>query len=318
MANNLQFATVFQSWLDEELTHRSYTGWMTPNESMVDYAGGKDIKIAQMDVSGLGDYKPVTDGSAYPNGAVSLVWKPYEFTMDRAVRFLLGRTDPSDSHFMATTENIMRLFAQKQLAVEQDIYRFNRLYAALLAKTKWASHIKTLTADLTSGNIISTVSDLSTLVKEDSNEEQNFVAFMTMKHEPIFREALKNSHNAVEFGKTVSINGASYRCAVVNELPVIFVPSSRMQTAIKINDGRTAGQTEGGIVKDASSQQIELLLTSSDAVIAAGKVDSVKVIAADDQQTSDETTINYHYVYDCWGIDNQLATVGAIVRGSGA
>ncbi len=154
MPNNIEYAEVFQGFLDEELEHRSYTGWMAPDDSMIQYEGGKDVKIAQLDVSGLGDYKPVTDGSAYPNGSVSLKWVPYTFTMDRAVRFLMGRTDPTDSAFMLTSENVMRTFASKQLVPEQDMYRFNAIYAALKAKSELASHIKTLSAALTKDNCV--------------------------------------------------------------------------------------------------------------------------------------------------------------------
>ncbi len=312
MPNNIEYAEVFQGFLDEELEHRSYTGWMAPDDSMIKYEGGKEVKIAQIDVSGLGDYKPVTDGSAYPNGSVNLKWVPYTFTMDRAVRFLLGRTDPSDSAFMLTSENVMRAFASKQLVPEQDMYRFNAIYAALKAKSDLASHIKTLGTALTKDTCVSYVTEFFSQIKEASNEDQNFVAFMAMRYEPLFRAASNSNHSSVQFSKTVTINGVTYKCALVNDLPIIFVPSARLQTVIKVNDGRTEGQTAGGIIADATSKGIALMIMSSDAVVALGKVDSVKVISCDEQQTSDETTINYHYVYDCWALDNQLATVGVV------
>lgn len=287
---------------------------MVPDDSMIQYEGGETVKIAQLAVSGLGDYKAATDGSAYPNGSVSLKWVPYTFTMDRAVRFLLGRTDPSDSGFMLTSENVMRTFASKQLVPEQDMYRFNAVYAALLAKTSLASHIKPLATALTKDNCVSYVTDFFGQIKEDSNEDQNFVAFMAMKYESLFRSASNSNNNSVQFNKTVTINGVTYKCAMVNDLPIVFVPSSRMQTVIKVNDGRTEGQTAGGIVADATSKGIALIIMSSDAAIALGKVNSIKVISADEQQTSDEATINYHYLYDCWTMDNQLDTVGIVTE----
>ncbi|MFV0497483.1 MAG: hypothetical protein ACK5L0_04820 [Candidatus Fimivivens sp.] len=318
MPNDITYAETFQGFLDEELEHRSYTGWMVPEESMIQYEGGDTVKIAQLTVSGLGDYKATTDGSAYPNGSVSLKWMPYTFNMDRAVRFLLGRTVPSDSGFMLTSENVMRTFASKQLVPEQDMYRFNAIYAARLAKdaaeTDKADQVKSLSVELTKDNCVDYVTNFYSIIKEASNEEQNFVAFMAMKYEPLFRAASSSNHNSVQFGKTVTINGITYKCAIVNDLAIVFVPSSRMQTVIKVNDGRTEGQTAGGIVKDATSKGIALIIMSSDAVIALGKVDSIKVIPCDVQQTSDETTINYHYMYDCWPMDNQLATVGIVTE----
>lgn len=314
MANNISFPDKYQSFIDEELEHGSYTQWMQPNETQVDYSGGKDVKIAQLTVGGMGNYDTQATGGAYPKGSVKLVWKPYTIEMDRAVQFDLGRTVPSDSGWMATTENVTRTFGRTQLVPEQDIFRFNRVYSHLAARSDLASHIKTLTAALTAANAVSTITDLFTLLKEDSNDEQDFVCFMSAKNEPLFREISKTNHNDIQFGKTVSINGFSYKCMILNELPVVFVPSKRMQTAIKVLDGRTAGQEAGGIVADTSSKQVEFLILSSEAAIAIGKVDSLKIFPCDVMQSSDETTINYHFLYDCWVLDNMLTTVGAAVQ----
>lgn len=312
MPNSIEYAEKYQGFIDEELEHRSYTEWMTPNDDAIEYTGGKDIKIAQLDVSGLGNYS-ASGTSHYPDGTVTMGWKTYTMEMDRAVRFELGRLDPSDSNFIVTTENVTREFARKRLVPEQDIYRFNRMYNALKAKTAYASHLLSLSSGLTAENAVSSVTGLFTQIKEDANEDLDFVCFMAMKNEQVFRAASKQNHHDLQFGKTVSINGYSYRCMLCNELPVIFVPSKRLQTVIKVNDGRTKGQEAGGIVADTTSEQIEFLITSSDAAIAAGKIDSLKLFTADENQTGDEALILYHYLYDCWVLDNQVASLGAAV-----
>lgn len=317
MPNRIDYAEKYQSFIDEELVHRSYTEWMTPNDDQIEYTGGKDIKIAQLDVSGLGDYS-ASGGSHYPSCTVSMAWKPYTMEMDRAVRFELGRLDPSDSNFIVSTENVTRTFSRKRLAPEQDIYRFNRIYNALKGKPEYSSHLLALTSALTADNAVSLVTDLLTTIKEDSNEDPDFVCFMAAKNESVFRAASKNNHHDLQFGKSVAINGYSYRCMLCNELPVIFVPSKRMQTVIKVNDGRTPGQEAGGIVADPTSEQIEFLIASSDAAIAVGKIDSLKVFTADENQTGDESLIMYHYLYDCWVPDNQIVTLGAAIQTGGA
>lgn len=314
MPNSIDYAEKYQSFIDEELVHRSYTEFMAPNEAQIEYSGGKDIKVAQIDVTGLGNYDRNAAGSHYPDGSVTVRWNTYSMQMDRAVRFELGRLDPSDSGFIASTENVTREFARKKLIPEQDTYRFNRVYNALKAKTELSSHIKTLAADLTPETAVSAVTDLFTLVKEASDDEQDFVAFMAMKNEAVFRAAAKNNHHDIQFGKAVTVNGCRYKCMLVNELPVVLVPSKRLQTLIKVQDARSEGQKEGGIVADAASEQIELLLLSAGTAMAVGKIDSLKVIDANDSETGDETLILYHFLYDCWVLDNQLSTVGALVR----
>ncbi|MEG2177052.1 MAG: hypothetical protein RRY97_09285, partial [Oscillibacter sp.] len=68
-------------------------------------------------------------------------------TMDRGVKFSLDRTDPSDSGFIVTAENVIREFARNALVREQDSYRINRLYTLAAADTAHkATHI--LSADL--------------------------------------------------------------------------------------------------------------------------------------------------------------------------
>lgn len=315
MANTIDYPEKIQGFIDEELEHGSYTQWMTPNEDRIEYTGGKDIKIARVATSGLGNYKNGASGLRYPIGTVKLEWDTYQMEMDRAVRFELGRTDPADTGFIMTTENVTREFARRQLVPEQDIFRFNRVYTALAASAKYKdTHIVKPTAAFADGlEFTKSITQTLSLVKEDSNSDIDFVCFAAMDLEPLLRDASKNNHHGIEFGKTVSINGYSYRCALVNELPVVFVPSRRLQTVIKVNDGQTDGQTDGGIVKDTTSKRIEYLITSSNAPIAASKVDSLKVFSANEMQDSDETTINYHLRYDCWTQTNQLATTAACV-----
>lgn len=312
MPNEISYAEVYQGFIDEELEARSYTQWMTPNEDKIEFSGGKTVKVAQLSVSGLGNYDREA-ASRYPNGSVKLEWVPYEMEMDRAVRFELGRLDPNDSHFMTTTENVTREFTRTQLVPEQDLFRFSRIYNKLAASDKYKdSHIKKLAAG---ADIVAALSELNNKILDDTGDVTDLVCFISLTHEPAFRAASKNNHHAIVFDREVSINGVTYsRGMSYDGLPCVFVPSRRMQTTVKVNDGRTEGQTQGGIEVDAASKQIEFMLMSSEAPIACSRIDSLKIFSADENQTGDETTINYHLLYDLWVLENQVATLGAAVR----
>lgn len=315
--NTIDYAEKYQGFIDEELEARSYTQWMVPNDDMIEYNGGKTIKIARIEVSGLGDYNPhATIGTAYPKGGVKLVWDNYDIEMDRAVRFELGRLDPSNSNFIVTTENVCRTFSRKKLVPEQDMFRFNRLYSRVASHSEWGgTHVKPISGALTASNAVTTLMELWNKVRDDAGEDVDFICFMALQNEQAFRDASKTTHNQITFGNSVSVNGVTYNNAmIVNGLPCVFVPSKRLQTAIKVNDGRTAGQEKGGIEADGTSKQIEFILTNSDAPFAVNRVDSLKVFAADDMQESDETTINYHLLYDCWLLENQVVTTAACVQ----
>ena len=316
MPNNIEYAETYQGFIDEELEARSYTQWMVPNEEDIDYTGGKEVKIAQLSTTGLGNYDAENAAAKYPLGAVKLTWVSYLMEMDRAVRFELGRLDPNDSHFMTTAEKVTRNFSRKNLVPEQDIFRFNRIYSKLAAHDTYkTSHIKTLAAADDAASVVTALKLLTTTVKDDSGDDVDFVCFMSMKNEQAFRDASTNNNNAISFGKTVTINGVTYEnCMIVNGLPCVFVPSKRLQTLIKVNDGRAAGQEKGGIEADGASQQIEFLIMNSDAPIACSRIDSLKVFSADENQNGDETTINYHLLYDLWLLENQTVTLAACVR----
>ncbi len=316
MANQISYPEKIQGFIDEELEARSYTQWMVPNDEDVEYSGGKDIKIAQLTTSGLGNYDANATGSKYPKGSVKIQWKPYTMEMDRAVRFELGRTDPSDTNFIGTVENVTRTFGRKQLVPEQDMFRFNRIYSKLKASTLYGtSHIKTVTGALTKDNCVSTLMELWNKTQDDSGEDVDFICFMAKTNEQAFRDASKNTYNSITFNNSITINGVTYNKVMdVNGLPCVFVPSKRLQTVIKVNDGRAAGQEKGGIVADSSSKQIEFIITNSDAPMAVGKVDSLKVFSADEMQEGDETTVNYHLVYDCWLLENQIVTTAACIH----
>ncbi|MEG1429402.1 MAG: hypothetical protein RSC64_06345 [Hydrogenoanaerobacterium sp.] len=315
-ANAIAYPEVCQKFIDEELEARSFSQWMVPNENEIEFTGGKDVKIAQLSVSGLGNYDAANANSKYPSGSVKLAWSTYSMEMDRAIRFELGRLDPEDTGFLATTENVTRTFARKQLVPEQDMFRYNRIYNALAASASYKdSHIKKLAAAASAANLVAAVSELYTAVKEDSGEDADFICVMSLKNEQAFRDASKNNNNSVVFNKTVTINGISYTKGMeINGLPCIFVPSSRLKTLIKVNDGRSTGQELGGIVADSTAEQIEFMIMSSDAPAACDKIDSLKIFPADKNQLGDETTINYHLLYDLWVLKSHIVTLAACVR----
>jgi hypothetical protein len=97
MANDITNAEVYQDIVDEELVAASKSGFLTPNEELVEYDGGDTVKIAEIDVSGLGDYDADNIANAFPKGSVSTRWRDYTFSQDRGVEFPIDRMAPSDS-----------------------------------------------------------------------------------------------------------------------------------------------------------------------------------------------------------------------------
>lgn len=307
----LNYAKAYQTFIDEELAAASATQWMTAQAGQVKFIGGSDIELSTLSTTGLGDYDSTqTDGSAYPAGSVSNTWTTHTLTMDRGVKFALDRTDPSDTAFVATAENVIREFARVQLTREQDIYRIHKLYALAAAADTAATHVTTM--DPASDDALGKLMELLQTLENDSEQTGGFVALISSKLKNSFLQATANTYNNISFEQSLEINGVRYdHVMMVNDLPCIFVPSSRMMTAIDSRSGRGA-QADGGIVAGANAKEIYMLLTSWDAPLAVSKIDSLKQFGPSENQFFDGTAIQARYLYDLFVPSNKIVTIGAV------
>jgi len=305
------YAKAYQQFIDEEMTALSATAWMVPEAGKVRFTGGRDVEISTLSTTGLGSYDATkSDGSAYPSGTVTNAWKTYPLSMDRGVKFALDRTDPNDTGFIVTAENVIREFSRSALVREQDMYRIHKLYALAADSIHSDSHIVTQT--LTKDNAISTVSGLLQTIRDDAEEMDGYVALISHKNKTAFLEAANDTYHSITFGNSVSINGVTYdNVMMLDDLPCIFVPQNRMKTAITIQDG---DENAGGIVADADAQDIAVIIAHCDTPLAVSKLDSIKQFGPQENQFFDGTSIQARYLYDLFVPEKRLASVGAIVE----
>jgi len=306
------YAKAYQQFIDEELTASSATAWMIPEVGKVRFAGGRDVEISTLTTTGLGNYDAgKADGSAYPTGTVSNSWVSYPMTMDRGVKFSLDRTGPNDTHFLVTAENVIREFSRNALVREQDTYRIHKLYQLAAGdETHSATHI--VTAALTPENAISTVSDLLQTVRDDAEVVEGYVALISHKNKTAFLQAAAGTYHSISFGNAVSINGVTYdNVMMLDDLPCIFVPQSRMQTAIAVQTGT---DNDGGILPGEGAKNIAVLIAHCDAPLAVSKLDSIKQFGPEENQLFDGTAIQARYLYDLFVPQKHLAAIGAVVE----
>ena len=306
------FAKAYQQFIDEEMTALSATAWMVPEAGKVRFTGGRNVEISTLSTSGLGSYDATkSDGSAYPSGTVTNAWKSYPLTMDRGVKFALDRTDPNDTGFLVTAENVIREFSRSALVKEQDTYRIQKLYALANGDTAHnATHIVSKT--LTKANAISEVTALLQAIRNDAEEMEGYVALVSHKNKSAFLEAATGTYHNISFGNSVSINGVVYEnVMMLDDLPCIFLPQSRMKTAITVQDG---DGNDGGIVPAEGAKDIAVVITHCDAPLAVSKLDSIKQFGPAENQFFDGTSIQARYLYDLFVPSKKLASIGAIVE----
>lgn len=309
----LDYAHAYQTFIDEELAAASATEWMAAQSGQVRFSGGRDVEISTLTTTGLGNYDSAqTAGGAYPAGAVTNDWTSYALSMDRGVKFALDRTAPEDTAFLATAENVIREFARVQLTREQDTYRIHKLYQLAAAHAKADKHIVTM--DPAADSALEKICALLQTLEDDSERSGGFVALINSNLKNAFLKATANTYNQVSFEQSVEINGVRYdHVMMVNDLPCLFVPSSRMQTVISVQSGRT-GQETGGILAGAASKTIYALLVPWDAPLAVSKIDSLKQFGPTENQLFDGTAIQARYLYDLFVPGNKQIAIGALVE----
>ena len=307
------YAKAYQQFIDEEMCALSVTAWMIPEAGKVRFAGGRDVEISSLSTTGLGSYDAAkADGSAYPSGSVTNAWKTYPLTMDRGVKFALDRTDPNDTGFIATAENVVREFARTALVREQDMYRINRLYSLAAADDAHnGTHI--VSQKLTKENALATVSGLLQTIRDDAEEMENYVALISHKNKNAFLEAAAGTYHSISFGESVSVNGVTYdNVMMLDDLPCIFVPQNRMKTVISVQSG---DGNDGGIVAGEGAEDIACLIVHCDTPLAVSKLDSIKQFGPQENQFFDGTAIQARYLYDLFVPEKRLCSIGAIVEG---
>ena len=193
---------------------------------------------------------------------------------------------------------------------EQDTYRIHRLYE--LANGD-AAHNTThiVSAALTKTNAIATVSGLLQTVRDDAEEMDGYVALISHKHKTAFLEAANGTYHDISFGNAVSINGVTYEnVMMLDDLPCVFVPQSRMKTVITVQSGDS---DQGGIVAGENAKDIACLITHCETPLAVSKLDAIKQFGPQENQLFDGTSIQARYLYDLFVPGKRLASIGAVV-----
>lgn len=300
MANTLEYSKIFQPALDKQVAQEATSGWMEANAGQVKYNGGDEVKLPIMDMDGLGDYDR---NKGYVDGAVTLNWKTYKLTQDRGRRFQIDSMDVDETNFITTAGTVMGEFQRTKVIPEIDAYRYSKL--ATLAKGANNSRDLTITAD----NILDELlQDLATL--EDKIGTQQVIITLS----PITSTLLKKAAKDLITAQTFSQAGLNLNVSSFNDNPLKQVTSKLLKSAYIFKDGTTAGQEAGGFEADSSAQDINWLLSTSDAPIAVSKTDKIRTFEPAVNQDADAWRIDYRKYHDLWVPENKLPKIYANLK----
>lgn len=305
MANTINYATLFMTALDTQMVQQATSGWMEANAGQVIYNGGNTVKIPKISMDGLGNYDRKL---GYPSGSINLDYETMSMTQDRSKQFTLDSMDVNESNFVVNASTVMAQFQKLKIIPEVDAYRYSKI--AQLAIAKGAGYAV--------GGYAPAVADIYSKLTADIAAVQDKIGDIPLL--VIMSRLTKNIlENSTEFAKQLPVTdfaqgNISTKVNMINDCPIITVPSARLKTLYDFYDGRTAGQTAGGFAPDSTAKNINWLLIAQNAPIAVSKTDNMKIFTPDQVQDYDGYKMDYRKYHDLWVPDNKMDGIFANIK----
>ena len=285
--NNIELVNAQTAIVDEIYQSEAVTKVLEAPSELVRYAGGKSFQIANMALTGLGDYSRV---NGYPEGGVTLEWKTYEFTNDRGTRFSVDRMDDEES-FGIVASRLNGDFTRDYLVPEVDAYRF----AKIANKAG-----KVVAANLDKETAIDAIDEAMVTLTDNKVPLSRAILFVTPRTALAINKNITRSVGNGEGAVNNIVN--SY-----NNVPVIVVPQDRFYTGIELLPG--TGEDQFGYEKAADAKEINFILMDKSASVNIGKLGMLKYFSPDENQKKDAHQWDYRLYHESFVFDNKKAGI---------
>lgn len=285
--NNIELVNAQTAIVDEIYQSEAVTKVLEAPSELVRYSGGKSFQIANMALTGLGDYSRV---NGYPEGGVTLEWKTYEFTNDRGTRFSVDRMDNEES-FGIVASRLNGDFTRDYLVPEVDAYRF----AKIANKAG-----KVVAANLDKETAIDAIDEAMVTLTDNKVPLSRAILFVTPR-------------TALAINKNITRSTANGEGAInnivnsYNNVPVIVVPQDRFYTGIELLPG--TGEDQFGYEKAADAKEINFILMDKSASVNIGKLSMLKYFSPDVNQKKDAHQWDYRLYHESFVFDNKKAGI---------
>lgn len=210
--NNIELSTVYLPLLDEVYKEASKTSILEGDEVTVKKGSNGEIKIAKLDMDGLGDFSR-NDG--YTKGSTSFVWETIKYDKERSQDLRIDRLD-NDEALETPFAKLSGEFIRTKVVPETD--------AARIAKICGKEGITTKAEKLSNGSeVVSALRACSNAMDEAEVPTESRILFIT----PTLRTSIDD------------LDTTQSRAVLSKFSSIIEVPQTRMYTAITLNDGTT-------------------------------------------------------------------------------
>ena len=286
MANAITLFKKYISLLDEVYKNAATTSVLDSDATLAQQgANANEIVIPKLSMDGLADY---SRNGGYVGGSVTLTNETVTFNYDRGRKFSVDAMDNEETAGLAFGK-LASEFIRTKVAPEMDAFRF-ATYAGLTGISKVSTG-----ATLSDGaGVISALRAATTTMDEDEVPMEGRLLFIT--------PSLKGLIEDMDTTKSREVMGRFSQ--------LVLVPQTRFYTAIDLQDGTTSGEEAGGFIKNATSgKDINFMVIHKPALLQYTKHTVNKIIAPEQNQTSD----GWMFFYRAYGLadayDNKLAGI---------
>jgi hypothetical protein len=296
--NNINYAAVFNRILDEKFYIMPRTLWMENTSPEIVWTGGREIKIPKMDMNGLGNMQ----GYKAPDGDLTLSYETKRLQWYRGRNFAIGRYEMDETNMALTVNNAIQTFLRQHVTPETDRLRIATL--AQNAVNYGASSVTAqATAGITSANILGLLlDDIAKVQNRIGEDEQLYIQISTtLKNILEQSDKIQKYLNVRDF----SIRSATLKMTALNEQFLIGTPSSYMNSVVQVNDGRTDGQTVGGVTFTDLGPGVNWIVSARTVADAVARPQITKVINPDDNQEGEFWKIMFSIYHGMWTMDNK-------------
>lgn len=269
MSNTLALAKRYMDALDEVYKLASLTADLDGDTSDIrDGANAEEFVIPKMTLQGLATY-----AGSFVSGDISLAWETVKANFSRGRGFNVDAVDNGDTGINMISK-VLAAFEREKVVPEVDAFRFAS-YAALAG---------TSPAGATLGDAAATVAALRvavTALDEAEVPEGSAILYIT----------------SLLRGYVEDMDTTKSRELLKKFKKIVTVPQSRFYTKIDQYDGTTAGQEDGGYIKNAATgKDINFLIVDPKSVLQIQKHKVAKLFNPEDNQSADAWKLNYRLV----------------------
>ncbi len=282
MANTITYASKLTTELDKMFVQSAVTGFMADNALRAKFVGAHTVLIPEMDMAGLGDYDRST---GFPQGAVNVSNTSYTLSQDRGRSFMLDAQDEDESGVANLAGQVLGEFVRTKVVPEVDAYCLSKLAGIATDAGQTAS----LAAGKTiADGVFALLRDLISRVRDAVGYDEALVAFLDPTvHDALMATSEIARHIRLDDFKKGEI---TTRVKYIDDVAIIPVPSSRMQTVIEIS--------EDGFAPAGDSGSIGALVLPKKGASLVRKTEKLRTFSPDQNQKADAYKFDYRLYYD--------------------